>query len=351
MKVLSLNKNISFKSIVSQKIAQNVADIILSYRRPFQGDELTRSDYSYLSDNISKKILPSIEKAEPVQIAIVGFSMKSPNKKKVISDIADRAEYETLEHLQNLTKKIKSVYPYGSNFKIFADGRIFVGTIFGSSDEAVTKYVASSKDILKKQEQKEIQILSLDDFFEGTNDEKRNTLFSEFSADKEKIREITMTDKFFKTYKQYMRDFYAKDIHSVNPEISCKKSRQLGDEAAFGVICAASAYDEFINSLYKKPCLRLSVHSKPVYDTQDKIGIFLNKLKKNFPTPWHSAAVRITDKNGDSIFLYEKKQLLEKAGCEFVPDTDGRGAYYIFPSNKKYDFSKSFKENLMSDFS
>ncbi|MBQ7450659.1 L-tyrosine/L-tryptophan isonitrile synthase family protein [bacterium] len=351
MRVISLKENISFKSTTTQKVAQNVADVILSYRRPFQGDTLTRSDYSYLSDNISKRILPSIDKSEPLQIAIVGFSLKSPNKKKVISDIADRAEYETLEHLQELTKNIKSVYPYGSNFRIFADGRIFVGTIFGSSDDAVTKYVSSNKDILKKQSQKEIQILSLDDFFEGTNEEKRVMLFSEFPTDKEKIRNMIKTNSFFRTYYQYMRDFYAKDIHSINPEISCKKSRQLGNEAAFGVICAAESYNQFINSLYKEPFLRLSVHSTPIYDTQGKIGIFLNRIKKNLPTPWHSAAVKITDKDGNAIFLYEKKARLEKAGCYFIPDTDGKGEYYLFPPDKKYDFSKSFKENLMSDFS
>ena len=144
-----------------------------------------------------------------------------------------------------------------------------------------------------------------------------------------------------------MRDFYAKDIHSINPAISCKQSRILGDKAALGVICAAESYDKFINSLYKKSHLRLSVHAKPVYDSQGKIGIFLNKLRSNMPTPWHSAAVEVNDEKRGSVFIYEKKGLIEQAGCGFISDFDGKGAYFIFPCDRKYDFSKSFKENLM----
>ena len=351
MKVRCSDRKISFKSIASNKVAQKVSDVILSYRRPFQGDVLSRSDYSYLSKIISEKIKPSINAAEPIPIGIVGFSMKSPNSKKVISQIADRAEFETLEHLSGITKEIKAVYPYGSDFKIFADGRIFVGTIYGSTDSAVSKYIKTNQNFLKKIQTDEIKLTTLDDIYGSDGNISRMRLFKEFPVNKEEMEAKTKNDLILKKYRQYMRDFYAKDIHAINPSISCKNSRLLGDEVAFGVICAAESYDKFIQSLYKKPFLRLSVHAKPVFDTQGKIGIFLNKLKGNFPTPWHSAAVRITDDNNVSHFVYEKKNLLEKAGCEFIPNTDGKGAYYVLPQGKKYDFTKSFKENFVALFS
>ena len=343
--------NISFKSAASIETAKKVADVILQYRRPFQKETLSKSDYAYLNEVISKKIAPSIDKANPIPVTIVGFSMKSPNKQKTISDFADRTEYETLEHLNNLTKKIKEVYPYGSDFKIFSDGRLFVGTIYGSSDDAVTKYIKTNKEFLNKLGTDEIKILSIDDFYHNTGDNLRKDLFSDFPIDKEKLIASIETDSFLRLYRQYMRDFYAKDIHTIDPKISCKESRKIGDKIALGVICAAESYDRFINSLYNQPYLRLSVHAKPVYDIKNKIGIFLNKLKENFPTPWHSAAVKITQKDGNEIFIYEKKSLLEKAHCQFIPNIEGKGAYYIFPSDKKYDFSKSFKENLQNNFS
>lgn len=350
MKVSSVNKNLSFKSTASQKIAQKVADVILSYRRPFQNDSLSRSDYSYLSGIISQRITPSIDRAKPIPIGIVGFSMKNPNFQKVISESADRAEFETLEHLNNITREIKSVYPYGSDFRIYADGRIFVGEIYGSTDKSVSRYVETNKKLLKKIQPDKMKLLSIDDFYSPHGEISRMGLFKEFPVNKDEMEAIINSDPFLKIYRQYMRDFYAKDIHAINPKISNKKSREMGDGVAMGVICAAESYNRFINSLYKEPYLRLSVHSKPVFDKQGKIGIFLNKLKANLPTPWHSAAVKITKDNGEECFIYEKKSLLEKAGCIFTPDTDGKGAYFTFPHGKKYDFSKSFRENLVQNF-
>ena len=210
-----------------------------------------------------------------------------------------------------------------------------MGTIYGSSDDAVTKYTNSNKDFLKILSNNEIKICSPDDFYDSKGEISRMGIFKEFPVDKTKIEAEIETDEFLKKCRHYMRDFYAKDIHAINPRISCRESRRLGDEIALGVICAAESYDRFINSLYKSPYLRLSVHAKPVYDKKGKIGIFLNKLKENFPTPWHSAAARITKDDGSEFFIYKKKSILEKLGCKFVPNKDGKGAYYEFPQNEK----------------
>ena len=103
---LTTDKNIAFKSLGTQKIAKQVSDIILSYRRPFKQETLGRTEYQHLTDVITQKITPSIEKGEPIPIAIIGFSLKSPSPLKTISAYADRAEFETIEHLKTITDEI-----------------------------------------------------------------------------------------------------------------------------------------------------------------------------------------------------------------------------------------------------
>ena len=324
----------SFKSLAVQKMAQSISDIVLSYRRPFKQETFGRTEYKYLTDLVAQKITPSIKRGQPIPIAIVGFSLKSPSPLKTISAHADRAEFETIEYLKNMTDEISKIYPYGTDFKIFADGRLFVDKIYSATDEKVTKFVTGCKKFFDKIHSANLTFVGIDDFFSGNYQQKRNTLFNEFSIKHTWLNNMIQKDAFFKNYWRFMRDFYAKDIRAISPEKSIKNSKVLGGEIAKEIILASASYDKFINSLYKDPYLRLSVHAKPIYDVEKKIGIFINKLKNpQMPTPWHSVAVKISGGDKGESFVYMKKILAEKMGCSFVPDLDGKGAYFSYPND------------------
>ena len=117
----------TIKSNPFAKTAIKTADEILSIRRPFKNEDFTKADYLYLQERIANQALRFIQKDEKIPLVLVGFSMKSPSPLKTLSASADRAEYEALKHINILTEKINRIYDVGSEFKIYADGRIFTG--------------------------------------------------------------------------------------------------------------------------------------------------------------------------------------------------------------------------------
>lgn len=345
-------QNLAFKANPIEKKAIQIADILLENRRPFKGELFTKNDYLYLQNKIVKTILPFVKKEESFPTVIVGFSMKCPSPKKTISQNADRAEFEALKHLNNITEKIKQIYIPGTQLKIFADGRAFAKTIVGASDSAVTKYVEQLRNFLKKIKSKNVEIIALEDIYKTQNndfDKIRNSLFTDFPVNKEEMAQTIAQDPFLKTYKTFIRDFYAKDIRAIIPGTSEKKSKLMGEKVAFGVICAAESLSQCVFSLYKNAMVRTSVHGKPVNDIQNKIGMYLNALHLNCPMPWHGAALKISKFEESEKFIYEKKFLIEKAKGILINDKDGKGAYYNLPDNFKYDINLSFKENLKAN--
>jgi len=324
MKITKINNDISFKSLASEKIARDVGKYVLGFRRPFKNEVLSKESKEYLLSIIAEKSLPFINKEEPIPMTIVGFSMKCPSPLKVISQNADRAEFESLKHLNNFTSEFSEIYKPGAKLDIFADGRMFAKSIIGFTDEKITQYVSQLKTFLKNFQLTKLQIHTPEDYISGNFDEIRSRMVKEFPANRQKIN----ADTFTQEYRRFMRDFYAKDIRAQDKSISIKESKKMGEQVADEVISAANTYSDFVKSLYPEGMIRLSVHGKPFDNGEKKIGIFLNSQKSNCPMPWHSAAFKVDSKNKDDIFLYEKKIILEKSGAKLMPNEDGKGCFY-----------------------
>ena len=336
----------SIKSNPFRKTAIQTADKILENRRPFKSENFTTSDYKYLQERIATQALKFIQQDEKIPLVLIGFSMKSPSPAKTLSQFADRAEYEALNHLNNFTESISDVYDVGAKFKIYTDGRIFTDSIVGASDERVTKYIQGLRNFLTKLKSKKLDIIAPEDFYKTTGENARKMLFSDFPVKREEILSLLEKDIFLKEYKTFMRDFYAKDIRAQNPGLSIRQSRNSGEKVALSVICAAESLGRYVNSIFGDRMIRLSVHAKPVHDIQNKVGIYLNALKENCPMPWHGAALKIPQPDGSEKFIYEKKSILENLGCKLIPDIDGKGEYFELPLNIKYNPRLSFRENL-----
>ncbi len=336
----------TIKSNPYAKTAIKIADEVLALRRPFRGERFTNSDYSYLQTRIATRALPFIQRDEKLPVVIVGFSLKCPSPLKTISQNADRAEYEALSHLNNFCEKLTDAYDVGTDFKIFTDGRIFVDTIIGATDERVSNYNQELRSFLTKLKSKDIEIIAPEDFYKTTPQKARLQLFTEFPVNRAEMDVLLEKDAFLKEYKTQMRDFYAKDIRSQNPNLSIRQSKKQGLDVAMGVICAAESLRRYIHSVFNGSMMRLSVHAKPVFDFNNIVGIYLNSLKANCPMPWHGAAIKISQIDGSEKFIYEKKSLLEKCGCELIPNLDGKGEYYQFPDKFNYNPHLSFKENI-----
>lgn len=340
------NHQISFKSAACQKVARDVADIILSYRRPLVKETPTSQSREYLTSYVAQKILPSIKKERPIPIVILGFPMKSASKQKVISPHADRGEYESFEHIKDLTQRIRGIYPAGSDFRIFSDGRVFVGTIYKANDSNVSTYLKDCKGMLRRQNATDIKIYSAEDFYTGPYDKVRQNLFSDFPVTREEIRQKLSKTPESRDYLTNMSIFYVNDMRGADPSISVRQAKKRATDIAEGVVQTSASYDKMIRSIYGDDYVRLSVHPYPAINPSNKIGMFLNKEHTQCPTPWHSAPVRITSSDGKEHFIFEKKSAIEKTGSELIPDSDGKGAFFQYPEHLSYDFSLSFKENI-----
>lgn len=336
----------TIKSSPFAKIAIKTADEILAIRRPFKNENFARGDYLYLQERIANQALPFIQRDEKLPFVLIGFSMKSPSPLKTLSMSADRAEYEALKHLNVFTQRIQNIYDVGSDFKIYADGRIFVNKIIGSSDERVTTYIQGLRSFLAKLKNKSIDIIAPEDFYKTTPENARNYLFQDFPVDRNEMQALIEKDNFLKQYKTYMRDFYAKDIRAQKTAMSIRQSRKLGEDVAMSVICAAESLGRYVKSVFGEKMIRLSVHAKPVKDLYNKVGIFLNSLNANCPMPWHGVAVRIPTIDGSEKYIYEKKNILENIGSKLVLDNEN-GAYFELPHEFNYNPNLSFKENIL----
>ena len=346
------NHQISFKSAACQKVAHDVAELILSYRRPLLSETPSLQKQEYLISYVTQKIMPSIKKERPIPMVILGFPMKSASAKKVISAHADRGEYESLEHIKGLTQRIRDIYPAGSDFRIFSDGRIFVETIYKANDSNVSTYLKDCKKILRSQNASDVKIYSAEDFYTGSYDKVRQNLFSDFPVSREDVHKKLMQTKETRDYLTNLSVFYANDMRGADPSLTVKQAKARAKDIAEGVIQTSSSYDKMIRNIYGGDYVRLSVHPYPSINPDNKIGFFLNKDFLQEPTPWHSAPVRITSPEGKEHFIFEKKSVIESTGSELIPDKDSKGAYYQYPEHLPYDFSLSFKENfkkLVSD--
>lgn len=339
----------TIKSSPFSKQAVAVADTILGVRRPFKNEVLTKSDYLNLRERIANQSLSFIQKDEELPLVLIGFSLKSPSPLKTLSPYADRAEFEALKHLSSITEKIRGIYDVGAAFKIYADGRIFVDTIIGATDDRVTKYLQGLRGILARLNSKNVDIIAPEDFYRTTVQNSRKQLFEDFPVSKDEILSELENDIFLKEYKTFMRDFYAKDIRAQKPELSIRQSRRIGEDVALGVICAAESLGRYVKSVFGDKMIRLSVHAKPINDIYNKVGIYLNSLNSNCPLPWHGVAVRIPQRDGTEKFIYEKKQILDSIGARLCTDSDGNGAYYELPDSFNYKPQLSFKENILNN--
>lgn len=350
MKINFLKANLGFNiGCSSDKISKRIADAILEVRRPFKNENYSESEKRVLKERIAGQVYASVKDNKAIPITIVGFSMKCPAPGKCISQDADMAEFSALKTLKHLTDKVSEIYTKGCQLNIFADGRLFVNTIVGSKDELVTKYNLKLKKFLNILEADKIKLITPEDYCSGSPDEIRSKMFSRFPTDIENLKKRIALDPFLSVYKTFIRDFYAKDIRAIEPKKSIRQSKREAENVALGVIAAADSLDRYIYTVIPPGSLRVSVHAKPVNDLYNKVGIFLNELKSNCPMPWHGAAVKIPQEDNSAKFIYEKKSILEKFGCELVSDNIDIGPYFVLPKKFNYDKTLSLKENFIKN--
>src|SRR4029453_628170 len=85
------------------------------------------------------KVRRFVRAGEPVHLLLPAFPAKSPNPKKVLGRLPDKAEELALGFLQDVCNEISDIYPPGARITICSDGRVF-SDLVGVSDQDVTDY-------------------------------------------------------------------------------------------------------------------------------------------------------------------------------------------------------------------
>lgn len=280
-------------------ICDIIVDIILSYRIPLESDIDSNNS---IKEIISNKVSYFVENNLPIEFSISAFSLKSQIPWKCISYLPDMAEYEALTLFNEIINKINLIYDEWANINIFADWRLFVWLLYGFTDELVTKYINSLRNIALEINKNNIKIISLEDVFWNNYEESREKLFQmKYINTKKLITDLTKTE-YWKNLIMYIRDFYAKDIRKPF-WLSIKYSRIEWLKMAIWVLSRSKSWSEVIKETTNLNTIRFSCHPRPYIYEPWKIWIYMNRTKTKSCMPWHWVAVKT-----EKWFIYKRKE-------------------------------------------
>lgn len=335
------------------------------------GDEWFSKGKSYFM----KQLQFFIQRDLTIEFILPAFPFKSKNNLlKVLSHLPDKGEKLALETLSVFCKEIEKNYKKGAAISIVSDGRVFAD-IFGISDQHITEYGESLREIAKKANQYEnIHFYDLQDFLDKceTHDIARERLITYFGRRIEEITErIAKDPDYAKMYCGFTK-FLMEDLKNfINSEgkVTYKPDKQLNSndsnensndktilndntspltntqlkkaakEKAKYVMMRNDAYSRMVENLFPLH-IRLSIHAHSNCGPKFAIRLLnVEKISNNLvadknlhiPTPWHNVVVG----DGEGGWLLMKRAEAEKKGGELVEE-DGRASYYLLKNyNKK----------------
>lgn len=311
-----------------------------------------------------------IERDLTIEFILPAFPFKSKNNLlKVLSHLPDKGEKLALETLSIFCQEIGNIYNKGASISIVSDGRVFAD-IFGISDQHITEYGESLREIARKNEYDCIHFYDLQNFLDKceTHDIARERLITYFGRRIDEINERIAKDPdyakmycgFTKFLMEDLKNFinsegkvtYKPDQHPNSGENTNEKNikmdnttpltttqlKKTAKEKAKFVMMRNDAYSRMVENLFPLH-LRLSIHAHSNCGPKFAIRLLnFEKISSNLvadknlhiPTPWHNVVVG----DGEGGWLLMKRAAAEKRGGKLVEE-DGNASYYLLKNDKK----------------
>ncbi|WP_217704332.1 L-tyrosine/L-tryptophan isonitrile synthase family protein [Aquimarina sp. TRL1] len=331
MKILTneLGKPSSDQQIAD--IATNILTEVMQFRRMIDTEK--KCDSTTCSDCHKPhidKVIAAIMQEKKIRFVLPAFPGKSPNPAKVLGHLPDMAEKQALTFLNNLCKRIQSIYTPGAEVIICSDGRVF-SDVVGIAEKHITSYQIEIDRIIKESNLTSLSTFNLDDVYHDCNFEQaRSELIGKYGQDLERLKEKvkrggdvtgSSTPEEREANRLYcgLTRFLVED--SLFPGQTKSKSaiQKECKSRAYLAIIRSNAWTDLIAEKFPE-AIRLSIH--PQSCGSRKIGIQLLGIE-TWMTPWHGVAV-----NTGNNFILMKHREVKELNAQLIKDEKGRPSHY-----------------------
>jgi pyoverdine/dityrosine biosynthesis protein Dit1 len=272
------------------------------------------------------KIKYFIRTKRPIHLVLPAFPAKSPNHRKTLGALPDKAEEQALIYLENVCEELCAHHEPGVRLTISSDGHVF-SDLVGVSDENVTLYGQEIRNLLKcLSSENMIDTFSLPGLYENLDyPQMRAQLIEHYAQPVEELRRKAERVPQTKALVNGIHRFLFEDQTALEPARSRTQIRNECRETAYQVVRRSDAWGRLLADCFPQ-ALRLSIH--PQHPHSDKIGILLGASDDVWLTPWHGTAVQ---KGGK--FKLMRRHEAEELGARLI-EQNGRPDYFILETGK-----------------
>lgn len=309
----------------SSELATKILKTLFRHRRlqPGAGDCAENPCEQCLALHLAR-VQRFVRAGEPIHFLLPAFPAKSPNPKKVLGRLPDKAEELALGFLQEVCNEIGDIYPPGARITICSDGRVF-SDLVGVSDEDVTGYNREIDVLRKRLDLKSLTLFTMEDLFEIDDQERmRDQLRAHYAEPLTTIEQRVHAFDHHQALFNGIQRFLFEDRVAIETGKSRTQVRNECKSHTYAVIQRSDAWGRLLSDCFPA-ALRLSIHPQPPHS--QKIGILLGDAEDTWLTPWHGVAVR-----HDGKFQLMRRQEAEALGAEVV-ECHGRPSYFQLGSD------------------
>lgn len=303
----------------AKDLAQTIMRQVMKYRRMANPKKTcaTSTCEACLASHLPH-VIHAIIKKQPITFVLPAFPAKSPNLAKVLGTLPDMAERLALTFLNDLCKKIQTIYSPGARVLLCADGRVF-NDVVGIRDADVTDYQRELAWLIKKFDFTFISTFNLDDIYPNLQfDRMRNTLMASYGEPLETLKiavrkgsRTPCRKEHEEVNRQYcgITRFLVEDGMHRDQSHSRNQVQKACRERAYIVIQRSRAWSDLIAERYPH-AVRLSIH--PQTCGASKLGIRLMEAE-TWMTPWHGVALEVRGR-----FVLLKRTQAESLSAKLV---------------------------------
>jgi pyoverdine/dityrosine biosynthesis protein Dit1 len=293
----------------------SILDVFEPFRMPPSPiDKYNVSGKQLLMD----RMMPFVEANVPIEFAMLGYPMKSPNvRDKVIGNQPDMGEELSFKNFERFDTEMRKVYSPGVKITIISDGYVF-SDVLKVSDKIVAMYEEQCVDMSSSAP---VDWYDLTDFYSRKmpNAYLRDKLMLQFGITDEALDRRIQFDPDTNALYRGMIRFLELDL-AIRDYPSNSQLHKEAKRVARTMMFRNEAYSALIKSEFPN-YIRLSMH--PSENNGTKYSFQLIPSPKAWTSPWHCAMLL----NSEGIYETIHKKDAIAAGHELVY-TNGQPYYF-----------------------
>lgn len=298
---------------------QQVENVLNAFEA-FRMQPTAIDEYEAKGKNILReKLLPFINKWQPIKFVMLGFPFKSGNTRdKVLGKLPDMAEEVTIANFASFNKAIKQIYEPGAVIQIVNDGLMF-NDVWQISDNAVYDYHYTN-NCIGKYFGAPMQWFTLNDFYSGNNlADKRERAMQQFGITWPELEQRILFDANTNWLYKGMLRFMSEEL-AYQDFPSRTQREKLAKKLVRESMLRNEAFSNLVNHEFTDS-VRLSMH-KTVNDGA-KYSFKLIPGNNSNHSAWHCA---LLIKGGEFITIHRKDAELAGYDLQFK---NGRPYNYV----------------------